>query len=162
MGKKAKKDESDEEVKEPQTKRQKQDSDEDTAPTHSIRQNQKIEEKKPFSDQEAEQVIAEWMEKQNRPYSVQNLLDNFQHQLKRAQCVRITDQLVESSILTCKEYGKAKVFLINQDCFPETNPEQLRLLDEQIQVRKDECRELEDALKLVKDKFKEASTGQSN
>jgi hypothetical protein len=76
--------------------------------------------------------------------------------------VRITDQLVESNILTCKEYGKAKIFLINQDCFPETNPEQLRLLDEQIQVRKDELRELEDALKLNKDKFKEASIGQSN
>jgi hypothetical protein len=78
--------------------------------------------------------------------------------------VRITDQVVESSILTCncKEYGKAKVFLINMDCFPETSPEQLRLLDEQIFVRKDECRELEDAQKLVKDKLKEASTGQSN
>jgi hypothetical protein len=39
MGKKAKKEESDEEVKEPQTKRQKQDCDEDTAPTHTMRQN---------------------------------------------------------------------------------------------------------------------------
>jgi hypothetical protein len=58
MGKKAKKEESDEKLKEPQIKRQKQDSDEDNAPTHSIRQNQKIEEKKPLSDREAEQVIA--------------------------------------------------------------------------------------------------------
>jgi len=38
-----------------------------------------IKDKKPFTDTEAEQVIAEWMEKQNRPYSVQDLLNNFQH-----------------------------------------------------------------------------------
>lgn len=130
------------------------------APQQStIGQVKKIEDKKPFTDQEAEQVIAEWMEKQNRPYSVQNLLDNFQHQLKRNQCMRIMDLLVESQILTCKEYGKAKVYLINQDCFPETNPDQLKLLDEQIQVRKDELNELEAQLKSNKDQLKEASSG---
>lgn len=63
------------------------------------------------------------MEHQNRPYSVQNLLDSFQHQLKRTQCMKIMDQLTENQILTCKEYGKAKVYLINQDLFPETNNE---------------------------------------
>lgn len=73
----------------------------------------KIEDKRPFTDQEAEQTIAEWMEKQNRPYSVQDLLNNFQHQLKRAQCIRTMDNLVENQILTCKEYGKAKIYLIN-------------------------------------------------
>lgn len=67
----------------------------------------------PFTDEEAESTIAEWMEKQNRPYSVQNLLDNFQHQLKRPQCIRIMDQLTENQILTCKEFGKAKVYMIN-------------------------------------------------
>ena len=72
------------------------------------------------------------MEHQNRPYSVQNLLDSFQHQLKRTQCMKIMDQLTENQILTCKEYGKAKVYLINQDLFPETNNEQLKMLDEQI------------------------------
>jgi hypothetical protein len=46
--------------------------------------------------------------------------------------MRILDSLTEAQILTCKEYGKAKIYLINQDCFPETNQEQLTLLDEQI------------------------------
>ena len=87
----------------------------------TIRQVKGIEEKEPFTDAEAETTIAEWMEKHNRPYSVQNLLDNFQHQLKRTQCMKVCDLLVESSILTCKEYGKAKVYLINQDLFPETS-----------------------------------------
>jgi hypothetical protein len=38
-----------------------------------------VEEKVPFTDAEAETTVAEFMEKNNRPYSVQNLLDNFQH-----------------------------------------------------------------------------------
>ena len=46
--------------------------------------------------------------------------------------MKIMDQLTENQILTCKEYGKAKVYLINQDLFPETNNEQLKMLDEQI------------------------------
>jgi len=36
----------------------------------TIGQLKQIKDKKPFTDAEAEQVIAEWMEKQNRPYSV--------------------------------------------------------------------------------------------
>ena len=76
--------------------------------------------------------------------------------------MRIMDQLCESQILTCKEYGKAKIYLINQDCFPETNPEQLKGLDEQIQVRKEEFGSLDDNLKQLKEKLKEVSVGKSN
>jgi len=97
------------------------------------------------------------MEKNNRPYSVQNLLDNFQYQLKRTQCMKIMDLLVESSILTCKDYGKAKVYLINQDLFPETSQDQLTLLDDQIGVRKTEFEELSTKLKALKDKLKEVT-----
>jgi hypothetical protein len=43
----------------------------------TIRQMKGVEEKVPFTDAEAETTVAEFMEKNNRPYSVQNLLDNF-------------------------------------------------------------------------------------
>ena len=56
--------------------------------------------------------------------------------------MKIMDLLTESAILTCKEYGKAKVYLINQDLFPVTSKEQLALLDDQISVRKKEFDEL--------------------
>lgn len=36
----------------------------------TLRKNRQVEEKVPFTDEEAESVVAEWMEKQNRPYSV--------------------------------------------------------------------------------------------
>ena len=73
----------------------------------------RIEEKVPFTDEEAETTVADFMEKNNRPYSVQDLLNNYQHQLSRPQCIRILSQLTESGILSCKEYGKAKVYLVN-------------------------------------------------
>lgn len=38
-----------------------------------------IKEKRPFTDEEAESTVAEYMENQNRPYSVQDLLNTFQH-----------------------------------------------------------------------------------
>lgn len=40
------------------------------------------------------------------------------------------DELTASQILTCKEYGKSKVYLVNQELFNETTNEELRLLDE--------------------------------
>jgi hypothetical protein len=48
------------------------------------------------------------------------------------------EELAEAKILTLKEYGKAKIFLINQDLFDTASEDQLTVLDEQIKVRKDE------------------------
>lgn len=72
------------------------------------------------------------------------------------------DILTESSILTCKEYGKAKVYLINQDLFPVTSNEQLTLLDEQAGVRKVEFDGLASGLKELQAKLKAASLGETN
>ena len=40
----------------------------------------------------------------------------------------------DTKILVAKDYGKAKVYLINQDFFPETTNEVLAQLDEQIKI----------------------------
>jgi len=39
---------------------------------------------------------------------------------------------VEDKILSLKEYGKAKIYLINQDIFPTTTNEDLEKLDIEI------------------------------
>eukprot|EP00347_Sterkiella_histriomuscorum_P019760 403340394 len=118
--------------------------------------------KKMMNDQEAEQAIAEFMEKQNRPYSVQNILDSFQQRIKKTQCQKIMDELTTSQILTCKEYGKAKIYLINQDVFETTTNEELQKLDDQIKVRKDEYDLLIAEYKQLQSRLKEVSQGQSN
>ena len=72
-----------------------------------------------FTDAQALVEVEAYMEKQNWPYSAQNILDNLQGKLKIAQAKKICDQLAEKKVLTVKEYGKAKIFLINQDRFAD-------------------------------------------
>jgi hypothetical protein len=38
--------------------------------------------------------------------------------------------------LNCKEFGKAKVYLANQENFPAVSTKELALLDEQIHAKK--------------------------
>ena len=48
--------------------------------------NDQIQTKAPMKDKEAKDAIAEFMERQNRPYSVQNILDHFQQRIKKVAC----------------------------------------------------------------------------
>ena len=78
-------------------------------------------EKKILNDEEARKEIAEYMERQNRPYSVQNIIDNLHGRVKKKQVEKITEGLVEEKVLTVKEYGKSKIFMINQALFPKVD-----------------------------------------
>jgi hypothetical protein len=40
------------------------------------------------------------------------------------------EELAEAKILTLKEYGKAKIYLVNQDLFDTASEDQLTVLDE--------------------------------
>jgi len=46
------------------------------------------------------------------------------------QTKRICDTLTDAEVLICKEYGKSKVFLINQGIFPAASEEELQAMDE--------------------------------
>jgi hypothetical protein len=59
------------------------------------------------------------------------------------------DELTANNILTCKEYGKAKIYLVNQDLFQATTNEELAELDEQIKTKKDEYDVLRTELKQM-------------
>ena len=61
------------------------------------------------------------MHAQNRPYNVQNLMDNHGGTIPRKICEDVVTKLTAEQLLTCKEYGKAKLYLYNQDKFPETS-----------------------------------------
>ena len=103
-----------------------------------------------MNDTQALKKITEFMEKENRPYSCQNMIDNLQGKVRMPQTKSICDKLVSKDILTCKEYGKAKIYVINQKLFPETTNEQLSELDDQIKLRKDELAELLKTLEVDK------------
>lgn len=72
------------------------------------------------------------------------------------------DDLTEAQILTCKEYGKAKIYLVNQELFQTTTPDELAVLDEQITERKAKYDELASEVKSLQAKLKEASVGMTN
>jgi len=66
-----------------------------------------------LNEKDSKTAIAIYMEKQNRPYSIQNILDNMHGKVKKTICQKVLDDLTEEKLLTCKEYGKAKIYLIN-------------------------------------------------
>ena len=107
-------------------------------------------------------AIAEYMEAQNRPYSVQNLIDNLQGRIKKTQTQRICDELVADKILVLKEYGKAKIYVINQDLYPDTSTEDLEKLDDQIKVRKEEMDKFQAQLKELQAEFKKITIEPTN
>jgi len=56
--------------------------------------------------------------------------------MRRKQLEEALDELVASKAVTLKEYGKAKIFLINQDRFPAVDNSLLEDLDIQIADRR--------------------------
>ena len=74
--------------------------------------------------------IEEYMIRHNRPYSVQDILNSYQSTMRKKQAEDALDELVAAKTVTLKEYGKAKIFLINQDRFPKVDTELLANLDE--------------------------------
>ena len=63
-------------------------------------------------------------------------MDNLHGRIPRKICVDVLDQLTGKKHLTCKEYGKAKIYILNQSRFPETSKDELAVFDDQIAVKK--------------------------
>lgn len=70
-------------------------------------------EKKMMNEKEAYEAVMKYMEQQNRPYSVQNIMDNMHGRIPRKICETVLDRLTKEEHLVCKEFGKAKVYLAN-------------------------------------------------
>lgn len=49
----------------------------------------------------------------------------------------------------CKEFGKAKVYIANQDHFPETSNEELEVLDKEIAAKKNILDDMKDQIKKL-------------
>ena len=93
---------------------------------------------------------------------MQNIIDNLHGRVKKKQVEKITEGLVEEKVLTVKEYGKSKIFMINQEIFPQVDQAVLNELDEQIRIRKEEVSALQTELKKLTDELKENTTELTN
>lgn len=76
--------------------------------------------------------ILNYMIQQNRPYSVQQVFDNLQRAVKKAEVPRSLDRLTEQGKLTMKLFKKVKIYMANQDACVPLAPEELARLDTEI------------------------------
>ena len=82
--------------------------------------------------------------------------------MRKKQCETALEELVAEKKVTLKEYGKAKVFLINQDRFPAVDATLLTDLDDQINIRREENNTLSDKVKGLEKELKEVTSSQTN
>ena len=101
----------------------------------------------------ARKAVHEFMLRNNRPYSVQGLVDNMGGQVKKAMAQKCVDKLVSSGKVTLKENKKAKVYFVNQDDLPVLSEDELKKLDEKIKKKTLESQELKvEIVNLTKNK----------
>jgi 26S proteasome regulatory subunit (ATPase 3-interacting protein) len=84
--------------------------------------------KKDIKEKDAPKVVLEYMNSQNRPYSLINVFDNLHGTVKRAALGRVLDALAASGQLQSKVYGKAKVFWPDQAQYGEITDEMVSAL----------------------------------
>lgn len=64
-----------------------------------------------MTEKEAKIAVREYMVKQNRPYSIKNVMDNLHGRIPLKICQAVLDSLCSEKILTLKEFGSAKIYL---------------------------------------------------
>jgi 26S proteasome regulatory subunit (ATPase 3-interacting protein) len=84
------------------------------------------------SEPQARELIFDYLKSKNRPFSVQNLVENLHGQVKKAMCQKCVDKLVKEGKVTLKENKKAKIYFMNQEDVPVMDKEELKQMDDQI------------------------------
>jgi len=96
-----------------------------------------------------EKVVFDYMYQQNRPYSAQNVFDNLRGSVKKAQCGKVLDSLVSKRKLQDKDFGKTKIYLINQALLPEVDEAEIQNMDKEIETQRTQVEELNTELKTL-------------
>ncbi|KAJ1609365.1 putative coiled coil protein [Cryptosporidium canis] len=106
---------------------------------------------------DAGEAIFSYMKEQNRPYSVQNVVDNLHNVYSKRQVTDEMDRLAAEGKFICKEYGKQKVYLVDQSDCKELNKEEMEALDKMISASESELNDLETKLKQLKQETRHIS-----
>lgn len=90
----------------------------------------------------AKQLIMKYIIKENRPYSAIQIYDNLHHRIQKSTLEKCLNTLTESYTtapngakqrLLCKEYGKAKIYFPDQNCFEVISERELEQLSAEIE-----------------------------
>lgn len=79
------------------------------------------------TDVAAKKLIGQYLTQQNRPYSAIQVHDNLHKRVPKATVERVlTSMSLPDSGFICKEYGKAKIYFVDQNTLPSNfTPQQL-------------------------------------
>jgi septal ring factor EnvC (AmiA/AmiB activator) len=84
-----------------------------------------------------------------------NIHDNLHGQIKKGPLQKVLDQLTSDGQLQMKEYGKAKVYLLNQNNIPEVDKSELETLNTELNRRREKLTQLNEKTKEMNAKLKE-------
>lgn len=88
-------------------------SDDDRTP-QNIKKRGGNEPKKGKKEESLEDEVLNYLESQNRPYSIINIFDNLRAKIPKKDLQNILDQLCSSGQIIAKEFGKSIVYFPNQ------------------------------------------------
>ncbi|KAL4483257.1 hypothetical protein ABPG74_019283 [Tetrahymena malaccensis] len=98
-------------------------------------------------------TVLEYMKKANRPYSLINICDNLHGKIKKTALQKMLDGLVSKNKLTCKEFGKAKIYLMNQDLLPQVDKSELEQMQNDLNEKRVYLREIGEEIKELTKKI---------
>ena len=109
----------------------------------------------PLAGEEA--IIFQYMLEQNRPYSFQNILDNLRGQVKKTSGQRAADKLAADGKIQSKDFGKSRIYFMNQASLPIPDQSKLDQLDEEIKEKTVTLSELKTEVKALQQTLRDAS-----
>lgn len=80
-----------------------------------------------------EQKVLDYLEKMNRPYSVNDILQNLHNEVTKAAVQKALDQLVSKEKIREKIYNKQKIYTVVQETNQNKNThEELQRLENEV------------------------------
>ncbi|KAK3823625.1 MAG: Tat binding protein 1-interacting protein-domain-containing protein [Linnemannia gamsii] len=90
------------------------------------------EKKTSVSSDKPERIVLEYMSKQNRPYSVTDIITNLHAAVTKAECQRAVNSLVDKELLISKTFGKQTIYVVRQDTIDTAKPDELAAIDKRL------------------------------
>ncbi|KAK2717106.1 homologous-pairing protein 2 homolog [Artemia franciscana] len=109
-------------------------------------------------DGNAVEGVLKYLIGQNRPYSVNDVVQNLHKEFGKTAVQKAVDVLVMEKKLKEKTYGKQKVYCVDQNLFPEIDEKELAQMDAEIAKLTEEIKKEELESKKVDQQLKELNS----
>lgn len=105
------------------------------------------------------EAVLNYLQKQNRPYSANDIFLNLHKEIGKTQLQKTLDQLVEQQKIKEKLYGKQKIYVVIQDNSSKENiDKEIQELDQNIMALSGKVNSAEQDLKIKEDLVKQLNT----